>query len=158
MKECYLTCTWNHSVHTRNGELACPHCRNSISRWNFFFLPNPKCRFIMFQYTNAFLWAKFGDLKPTIDETQCPQIWTCFWARRRIKIPQGNCDFLCTKCFININRSSLSTDSAAENSIPQVLLLDQRGDQPSKTWENLKFSSDSVRILVFSSQRHAMWS
>ena len=117
-----------------------------------------KCRFILLQYSNVFLCAKFGDLKPRIDEKRRPQIWTCFWARRRNNIPQGNCDFLCTKCFINVNRSSWSTDCAAENSKPRVMLRDQRGDQPSKNWENLDFSSDLVRILAFTSQRHTMWS
>ena len=40
--------------------------------------------------------------------------------------------FLYTKCFINVNRSSWSTDCAAQNSKPRVLLRDQHGDQPSK--------------------------
>ena len=150
-----FTCIWNHSV-LQNGELSFSNGRNSISR--YFFSQNPKCRFILFQYTNIFLCAKFGDLKPTIDEKRRPQIWTCFWARRRNKIPQDNCDFLSTKCFKNVYRSSCSTDGAAENSKPRVMLRDQRGDQPSKNWENLDFSSDSDLVLVFSSQCHTMWS
>ena len=86
-----------------------------ISQWSkfhflIFLLPNLK---VLFQYTNVFLCAKFGDLKPMINETQRPQIWTCFWARCRNKIPQGNCDFISTKCFINVNQSSWSTDCAA---------------------------------------------
>ena len=40
---------------------------NSIS-WHFF-AKNPKCRFILFQDTNVYLCAKFGDLKPTINES-----------------------------------------------------------------------------------------
>ena len=87
-----------------------------------------------------------------------PQIWTCFWARRRNNIPQGNCNFLSTKCFINVNRSSGSTDCAAENSKPRVMLRDKRRDPPSKNWENLDFSIDSAWVLAFSSQHHTMWS
>ena len=58
------------------GELSFPNGRNSISRYCF--SQNPKCRFILFQYTNVYLCAKFGDLKPTIDEKRRPQIWACF--------------------------------------------------------------------------------
>ena len=58
---------------------------------------------------------KFGDLVPTIDEKRRPQIWTCFWARRRNKSPEGNCDFLSTKCFINVYRSLWTTDCAEES-------------------------------------------
>ena len=121
-----------------------------------FLLPKPKVSIILFQYTNAFLCAKFGDLKPTIDEKQRPQIWTsgCFWVRRRNKIPQGNCDFISTKCFMNVNRSSGSTECAAESSKPRVMLWDQHMDSPSKNWENLNFSSDSAGLLAFASQRH----
>ena len=81
----------------QNGELSFPNGCNSISL--YFFSQNPKCRFILFQYTNVFLCAKFGDLKPTIDEKRRPQIWTCFWARRRNKKLQRNCNFISTKCF-----------------------------------------------------------
>ena len=109
-KNAVFTCIWNHSV-LQNVKCSVPNGQNSISR--YFLSPSSKCRFVLFQYTNVFLWAKFGDLKPTIDEKRRPQIWTCFWARCRNKIPQGN----------------------------------QRGDQPSKNWENLDFSSDSARFL-----------
>ena len=142
--------------------------RTLISQWSKFHfpifpVPKPKCWFILFHYTDVlncivFLCAKFGDLKPRIDEKRRPQIWTCFWARRRNKIPQGNCDFLSTKCFINVNRSSRSTDCAAENSKPRIMLRDQRGDQPSKNWENLDFSNDLARVLAFSSDFHTIWS
>ena len=54
---------------------------------------------------------------------------------RRNKIPDGNCDFLSTKSFINTNQSSCSTDCVAED-----MLWDQRRDQPSKNWENPDFS------------------
>ena len=154
-KNAIFSCIRNHSV-LQNGELSFPNARNSISR--YFFSQNLKFQFILFQYTNVYLCAKCGDLKPTTDENRRPQIWTCFWARRRNKIPKGNCDFLCTKCFINVDRSSWSTDFAAEDSKPRVMLRDQRGDQPSKKCENLDFSSDSAQVLVFSSQRHTMWS
>ena len=149
-KNAIFTCIWNHFV-LQNGELSFSNGRNSISR--YFFSQNPKCQFILFQYTNVYLC---GDLKPIIDENWCPQILTCFWARRRNNIPQGYCNFLSTnlKCFINVNRSSWSTDCVAEDSKPQVMLRDQRGDQPSTNWENLDFSSDSARVLAFSSQRH----
>ena len=60
---------WNHSF-LQNFELAFPNGRNSISR--YFFSQNPKCWFILFQYTNVYLCANFGDLKPTIDEEQRP--------------------------------------------------------------------------------------
>ena len=151
-----FTCIWNHSVLLllQNGELSFLNGRNSNSR--YFFSQTSKCRFILFQYTNVILCATFGDLKPRIDEKRRPQIWTCFWARRRNNIPPGNCDFLCTKCFINVNRWSWSTDCVVEDSKPRVMLRDQRGDQPSENWENLDFSSDSVRILAFSSQSHTM--
>ena len=98
---------------------------------------------------------KFGDLKPTIEKRR-PQIWTCFWARHRNNIQQGNCNFLSTKRFINVNLSSQSIDCAAENSKPWVMPWDQRGDQPSKSWENVDFSSKSARHLAFFSQRHTM--
>ena len=81
VKEYFLYMIWNHSV-LQNGELAFSNGQNSISRYFFrFFSHNPKFRFILFQYTNVYLCAKCGDLKPMIDEKQCPQIWTCFWAR-----------------------------------------------------------------------------
>ena len=38
------------------------------------------------------------------------------------------------------------------------MLWDQGRDLPSKTWVNLDFTSDSARILAFSSQRHTVWS
>ena len=128
-KNAIFTCIWNCSF-LQNGELSFPNGRNSIS-W-YFLSQSPKCRFILFQYTNVFLCAKFGVLKRRIDEKRRPEIWTCFWARHRNKIAQGNCDFLSTKCFININWSSRSTECAAENSKPRVMLQDQRGEQPSK--------------------------
>ena len=62
--------------------------------------------------------------------------WTCFWARCRNKIQQENCDFILTKCFINVNWSSWTTDCEAKNSKPQFMLQDWRGDQPSKNREN----------------------
>ena len=46
-----FTCIWNHSV-LQNGELPFCNGRNSISR--YFFSKNPKCRFILFQYTNVY--------------------------------------------------------------------------------------------------------
>ena len=154
-KNAIFTCIWKHSV-LQNGELSFPNGRNSISR--YFLSQSPKCRFILFQYTNVFLCAKFWWSKGKIDEKWRPQICTCFWARLRNNIPQGNCDFLSTKCFININLSLWSTHCAAENSKPRIMLRDQCGDQPSKTWENLDFSSDSARVLAFSSERHTIWS
>ena len=92
-----------------------------ISQWLKFHFPiflvraqNPKCLFILFQYTDVYLCAKFGELMPTINEMQRPQIWICFWARCKNKIPHGNCDFLLTKYFINIYLSSCPADCAAE--------------------------------------------
>ena len=133
--------------------------QNSISR--YYFPQNPKCRFILFQYTNVYLCAKFGDQKPTIDENRRPQIRTCFWARCRNKIPQRNCNFISTKCFISVNRSSWLTDCAAKISKPRFMLRDQRGDQPKKI-EKISISRAiqlgflcSVRIC---SQRYTMWS
>ena len=92
------------------------------------------CWFILFQHTNVYLFAKFGDLMPMIDKKQRPQIWTCSWARRRNKIPHRNFEFHPTKCFINVNQLSWWTNCAAENSKPQDMLRDQRGDSPSKIW------------------------
>ena len=77
------------------------NCHFPMDKFHFF-SKNPKCQFILFQHTNVHLCAKFGDLKPTVDEKQRP--WTCFWARHRNKIQQGNCNFLSTKCFINVYR------------------------------------------------------
>ena len=47
-----------------------------------------------------------------------------------------------------------STDCAAESFKPRVILHDQRGNQPSKNRENMDFSSDSARILAFSTHWH----
>ena len=72
----------------QNGELSFPNGQNSISL--YFFSQNQSVdllQVILFQYTNVLLCAKFGGLKPTIDE------------KRR-------------KCFINVNLSSGSTDRA----------------------------------------------
>ena len=69
-KNAILTCIWNHSA-LQNGELSFPNGRNSISR--YFFSQNQKYRFVLFQYTNLILCAKFGDLKPRIDEKRRPQ-------------------------------------------------------------------------------------
>ena len=102
-----------------------------------------------------------SDLKPMIDEEPCPQIWACFWARLRNKIPKGNCDYISTKCFINVNLSYWSIDCPAKNLKPRkplVILQDQCGDWPSKSWANLHFSSYSAQILAFSSQYHMIWS
>ena len=74
-KNAVFRCIWNHSV-LQNSELSFSNGRNSISR--YFFSQNPKCWIVLFQYTNVYLCAKFGDLKPTIDENQRPQIWTLF--------------------------------------------------------------------------------
>ena len=76
---------------SQNGELSFPTGRNSISL--YLFSQNPKYRFILFQYVTLHICAKFIDPQSTIDEKQCSQIWTCFWARRRNNIPQGNCNF-----------------------------------------------------------------
>ena len=120
---------WNHSI-LQNGELSFRNGWNSISQ--YFFSQTEKCRFVLFQYSYVFLCAKFGDLKPTIDENQLLQIQTCFWARRRNKILQGNCDFISTKCFINVNRSSGSTDCAAENSKLELCIGTNVGTNQAK--------------------------
>ena len=62
LKSAVFTCLWNHSV-LQNGELSFPNGQSSIS-W-YFFSRNPKCRFILFQYTNVYFCAKFGELKPS---------------------------------------------------------------------------------------------
>ena len=49
---------WNHSV-LQNGELSFPNGWNSIYR--FLFCQSPKYRFILIQYTNVYLCAKFGE-------------------------------------------------------------------------------------------------
>ena len=43
-----------------------------------FHIPKPKVSIYSVQDTNVHLCAKFGDLKPTIDEKRCSQTWTCF--------------------------------------------------------------------------------
>ena len=155
MKDCYL---YRYMKPFRSAEWWTYFPQWSKFHFPIFLLPNPNCQFVLFQYTNVYLGAKFGNLKPTIDEKRRPQIWTCFWARHRRNIAQGNCNFLSTKCFINVNRSPQSTDCAAKNSIHRVMLRDQRGYWPSKIWENLDFSSDLARFLAFSSERHTVWS
>ena len=72
-----FTCISNHFV-LQNGELTFSNGRNSISR--YFFSQKAKVSIILFQYTNVYLCAKFGDLMPTIDENRRPQIWTRFCA------------------------------------------------------------------------------
>ena len=128
--------------------------------FSIFLRPNPRALInsvsVYHCNTNVHLSAKFCDLKPTIDEMRRPQIWTFIWARCRKRIPRGNCYFISTECFINVNQSWCSTDRLAENSKPRVMLRDQREDQPN--WEKLDFSSDSARILAFFGQRHTMWS
>ena len=113
-----------------------------------FLLPKTKASIYSVSVYFLYLCARFGDWKPTIYEKWRPQIRTCFWARCRNKIPHGNCDFLSTKCFINVNQSSCSTDCAAEDSKPRVMPRDQRGNQPSKNWENLHFLSNSAWVVA----------
>ena len=47
-------------------------------------------------------------------------------------ISEGNCNFLSTKCFINVYRSSWSTDCAAENSKTRVMLRERH----CRRWEH----------------------
>ena len=115
-------------------------------------IPFPDISSPKFQSVDIFCFSIL--MYSSVDEKRRPQIRDCFWARRRNKITHKNCDFISTKCFINVSWLSESTDCAAENSKSRVMLRDQRGDQPSNNWENLNFSSDSARILAFSCQRH----
>ena len=78
-KNAIFTCLWTHSV-LQNGELSFPN--GQISIFPYFFSQNPKCQFILFQYTSVYLCAKFGDQKPTIDKKLHPQIWACFCGTR----------------------------------------------------------------------------
>ena len=67
----FSSAEWHFPFEISNGQ-------NSISR--YFFSQkgqNPKCEFILFQYTNVYLCARCGHLKPMIDENQCPQICAC---------------------------------------------------------------------------------
>ena len=145
-------CISNHFV-LQNDELSCPNGRNSISR--YFFSQNPECRFILFQYTSVHLCTRFGDLKPTINERQRPQIWTFFCARHRnnIMIAQGNCNFLSTGCFINVKllidhhyqQSVLCKTRKRQNlELCSGTNVGVTGDQPIKIWEKLYFSSYSA--------------
>ena len=75
VKECYL---YMYMKPFRSAKW-----RTFISQWSlsisqYFFSQNPKCLFILFQYNNVYLCAKFGDLEPTIDKKHRPQIQTCF--------------------------------------------------------------------------------
>ena len=92
-------------------------------------MQNPKCRYILFQYTNVYLCAKFGDLNKANDRRKSTSsnldLFLC-----RNKIPKRNCNFILTKCFMCVNWSSWSTDCAAKSSKPQFMLWDHRGDQP----------------------------
>ena len=130
--------------------------RNSISR--HFSSQNPKCRFIRFQYIDICLCAKLGDLstdlKPTIDDSskRRPQILDLFMSKA-----QKQHSYKETAIFFRPSVSYFNR-CAAENSKPRVMLRAQRGDKPSKIWENLAILSDSARILAFSSQRHTIWS
>ena len=121
-------------------------CWTFISQWSKFHFPIfllPKPKVLIFSVS---LCAKFGDLKPTIDEKQRPQILACFWERCSNNIPQGYCDFLSTKYFKN------STDHCDQ----QILLLKTRnlelcfgpnvGSNHAKlrrSWFIERFSSDS---------------
>ena len=117
----------NPSVYSNPG----PHQTSNQLNFHFllkfhfqtFLLPKPKVTFVQ----------KFGGTKPMINknfEKWHHQIWTCFWARHRNTIPQENCNFLLTKYFKNVNWSSWSTECAAENLKPQIMLWGQHGDQP----------------------------
>ena len=46
----------------------------ATTHFDVFLLPKLKCLFILVQYINLHLCAKFGDLKPTIDEKHSLQI------------------------------------------------------------------------------------
>ena len=70
-------------------------------------------------------------------------ILTCFWALSKVQKqdPQeklGNCDFISIKSFITVSWSSESTDCAAENSKPQVMLQNQVPTNVAVTWGTIK--------------------
>ena len=79
----------------KNENETIPFCRMVNFHFQLVEIPFPdisslktqKGQFIMFQYTNVYPCAKFGDLKPTMDERRRPQIWACSWARRKNYIP-----------------------------------------------------------------------
>ena len=86
-------------------------------------------------YTNVHLCAKFGDWKPTINEKlHVSEQGTETTFHKETVI------FLSTKCFMNNNWSWQKLK-------PWVMLWDQGGDQPSKIWEKLDFSSNSAWFL-----------
>ena len=140
---------------SQNGELSFPTGQSSISL--YFFSHNPKCRFILFQYVTVHICAKFIDLQSTIDEKLCSLIWTCFWARRRNNIPQGNCNFF------RPNYSCMFINHCEQQIVGRKtwnleFFFGTTWGQLGKIWEKPDFSSDLARILAFSSQRHTMWS
>ena len=124
---------------------------------SIFFLPKPKVSiYSVSVYSCSPLCSVWWSTANNWGKAN-PQIQTCFWARHRNKISEGNCDFLSTKCFINVYLSwwslinrlccwKLETSSYAPGSLD---LHKESGDQLSKNWENLDFSWDSARILVF---------
>ena len=56
-----------------------PKQQTAISQ--YLFSQKPKCCLILFQYTNVYLCAKLGDLKPTVDKKQRLQTWSYFLSK-----------------------------------------------------------------------------
>ena len=107
-------------------------------------------RFILFQYTNVHLFAKFGFLKPKINKTQrleiqaCSNLKGCFWAWHRNNIAQQNCDFLSTRCPMNVHKSLWSTDCVAETWNIDLCF----GNNHAKFEKNLVFPAIWIGLLL----------
>ena len=93
--------------------------------------------------------SKFGDLKLTIDEKWCPQILdlrhaSSSKAQKHI-FPQGNCDCLWTKYFINVNRLSLSHDQQNQGKLKNS----SYASGPNWGLTEQKIVKISISLLIF---------
>ena len=86
----------------------------------------------MAQYTNVYLCAKFGDLKPTIDEKRVLKFGPVSEQGAQTRFRKETAIFFrpnVSKMFIDHHDQQIVRQ---KNSKPRVMLRDQRGDQPSK--------------------------
>ena len=125
-------------------------CWTVIFQWlkfsfQIFLLPNPKCLFILFQYTNVHLCAKFGDLKPTIDKKWYLDL---FLSKEQKQHSERKVWFSFNPMFHKDNWSLQSTDCVVENLKPW-------GPTWGQTKQNLRkfrflelFSSDSCVLVI----------
>ena len=133
-----FTCIWKlimkpfWSRDLQSGELSFPNgWKFCLGNWKLelhfqiFLLPKPKVCFSILMFI-VHLCAKFADSSLlALESNSKANNW---WTATSINSGKENCDFLSTKCLINVDWSLQSTDCAVENLKPQVMLLDWRGD------------------------------